>query len=119
MPPSVIRTLATNRPAPTLSNTGEGPDTYTHTLIDHTHTHIDTHATRPNKCLPTTLQEKGQAHGVFFEHLPGGKTLPEMGLSPEQQYLYLEAPGLGGKGMQRCVRACITAVVVCRLWGRE
>lgn len=46
-------------------------------------------------------QEKGTELGVFFEHLEAGKTLPDMALAPDQQYLYLEAPGLGGKGMQR------------------
>lgn len=61
-------------------------------LRPHTHTHINTRVLR---------QEKGQEHGVFLENLPAGKTLPEMELPPEQQYLYLEAPGLGGKGVQR------------------
>ena len=40
--------------------------------------------------------------GVFFETVPPGKQLPELGLGPEQQYLYLECPGLGGKGVARC-----------------
>lgn len=64
-------------------------------------TNQTTHPTNPT---PGARQEKGQAHGVFFESVPAGQNLPDLGLAPEQQYLYLEAPGLGGKGVQRYVR---------------
>ncbi len=47
------------------------------------------------------FEKRGEPLGVFFEHLPAGKTLPELGLSPDQQYLYLEIPGLGGHGVAR------------------
>lgn len=62
-------------------------------------------------------QEKGKAHGVFFESVPAGQNLPDLGLDPAQQYLYLEAPGLGGKGVQRSVDVDVDMLLGCLGFG--
>jgi len=67
------------------------------------HTHVQVIPVPAAKAagVREAFEKRGEPLGVFFEHLPAGKSLPEMGLSPEQQYLYLEIPGLGGKGVAR------------------
>ena len=67
----------------------------------HTHAQIIPVPAAKAAGVREAFEKRGEPLGVFFEHLPAGKSLPEMGLSPEQQYIYLEIPGLGGKGVAR------------------
>jgi hypothetical protein len=46
------------------------------------------------------VQDKAQGLGFGFESLPAGKTLADLRLM-DQQYFYLEVPGLGGHGVNR------------------
>jgi len=67
----------------------------------HTHAQIIPVPAAKAAGVREAFEKRGEPLGVFFEHVPAGKSLPEMGLSPEQQYIYLEIPGLGGKGVAR------------------
>lgn len=67
------------------------------------HTHVQVVPVPEAKAADVreAFETKGEPFGVFFEHLPAGKGLPELGLSPDQQYMYVELPGLGGHGVAR------------------
>jgi hypothetical protein len=67
------------------------------------HTHVQVIPVPNDKAagVREAFEEKGAALGVFFESLTAGTTLREMGLREEEQYMYVEVPGLGGKGVAR------------------
>jgi len=48
------------------------------------------------------VQERGKGLGVVFETVPAGKNLSDLApIIGDQQYFYLETPGLGGHGTNR------------------